>query len=103
MQRHNHLGVVDFDERTVYLTGGNQVFRLKLAIANLTNGVKVAYAKGLIEETNSEISRQIKEAETTWKSQSESTSDNSIYQSIKKKSRKIFREKLRPWKFDHSR
>jgi len=73
-QRHQHLGVTDFDKRNVYVYDGNKAYDLKLSIANLTDGSKVAYAKSFIKEADAKITAEIKKAETAWKSQPESTS-----------------------------
>lgn len=75
-QKHQHLGVTDFDKRSVYVYDGNKAYDLKLSIANLTDGSKIAYAKSFIEEAGADISAEIKKAETAWKSQPESTFDN---------------------------
>ena len=77
-QRHIHLGVEDFDNRTVYVTDGTSVYKLSLAIANLTNGGKIAYAKGMLVPANQNVTDKIMETETAWKSQRESVSKYSI-------------------------
>ena len=63
-QRHNHPGIVDFDQREVYLVDDNSAYRLELCIANLTDGKKIAYVKRYIEKANTEIEQEIKKAET---------------------------------------
>ena len=73
-QKHNHIDIVDFDRRYVYVTDGNIVYKLYLSIANLTDGTKIAYSKSFIEEAEEKISKKIKEAETVGKSLPESTS-----------------------------
>ena len=51
-QRHYHYGISNFDQRQVYITDGNEVYRLELNIANLTDGKKVAYVKRYIERAD---------------------------------------------------
>ena len=66
-QIHEHVGVKDFDIREVYITDGNEVYKLKLSIANLTDNTKIGYAKRYISRANEEISEKIKKAETRGK------------------------------------
>ena len=65
--KHYHYNVQDFDQRQVFITDGNEVYRLELNIANLTDGKKVAYVKRFIERASAEISEKIKKAETARK------------------------------------
>ncbi len=67
-QRYQHIGVIDFDKREVYVTDENAAYKLTLAIANLTDGKKIAYAKSFIENAPDEIVAEIKKAETVRKS-----------------------------------
>ncbi len=82
-QRYSHLGVVDFDKRKVYVTDENVVYSLTLAIANLTDGKKVAYAKSFIENAPNEISEKIKKAEAVRKSRLNQLSNPIILNSDK--------------------
>lgn len=66
-QRYEHLGVVDFDKREVYVTDETVVYNLRLSIANLIDGQKIAYAKSFVENAPDEIVAEIKKAETVRK------------------------------------
>ena len=77
-QKHYHYGVQDFDQRQVYVTDGNEVFRLELNIANLTDGKKVAYVKRFIERAPTEISEKIMKANEAGKTRQHQPSDISI-------------------------
>ena len=68
VQRHPHIGVVDFDLREVYLADDNKTYRLELNIANLTDGSKIAYVKRYIENADVEVDKKIRMAETARKS-----------------------------------
>lgn len=77
-QKHYHYGVQDFDQRQVYVTDGNEVFRLELNIANLTDGKKVAYVKRFIERAPTEISEKIMKANEAGKTRQHQPSIISI-------------------------
>ena len=63
-QRHPHIGIKDFEQRNVYLYDGNEVYKLELNIANLTDNTKIAYVKRFIEKAEVSIEDKIKKAET---------------------------------------
>ena len=71
-------GISNFDQRQVYITDGNEVYRLKLNIANLTDGKKVAYVKRYIERADNVTAEKIKKEETAGKTRLNQPSDNSI-------------------------
>lgn len=77
-QRHYHYGISNFDQRQVYITDGNEVYRLELNIANLTDGKKVAYVKRYIERADNVTAEKIKKEETAGKTRLNQPSDNSI-------------------------
>lgn len=77
-QRHYHYGISDFDQRQVFITDGNEVYRLELNIANLTDGKKVAYVKRYVEKADNETAQKIKKAETAGKTRLNQPSDTSI-------------------------
>lgn len=77
-QRHYHYGISDFDQRQVFITDGNEVYRLELNIANLTDGKKVAYVKRYIEKADYETAQRIKKAETAGKTRLNQPSGTSI-------------------------
>ena len=79
-QKHPHIGIVDFDSRSVYLTDGTNVYRLELNIANLTDGTKIAYVKRYIENASTEIKKKIKKAETAGQTHLNQPSKSSIPQ-----------------------
>lgn len=62
-----HIGIVDFDTRSVVAYDGNEAFRIELNIANLTDGSKIAYVKRYVEKADTETLEKIKRAETGWK------------------------------------
>ena len=87
-QRHYHYGISDFDQRQVFITDGNEVYRLELNIANLTDGKKVVYVKRYIEKADYETAQKVKKAETAGKTRLNQPSGTSIRnpeQVVKKK------------------
>lgn len=76
--KNYHYGVDSFDKRQVYITDGNDVYRLELNIANLSGGQKVAYVKRFIEIAGAEVSEKIKKAETARKHRLNQPSGTSI-------------------------
>ena len=86
--KNYHYGVDSFDQRQVYVTDGNDVYRLELNVANLSGGQKVAYVKRIIEKAGAEVSEKIKKAETAGKTRLNQPSGTSIRnpeQVVKKK------------------
>lgn len=77
-QQHFHYGVTDFDQRQVFITDGNEAYRLELNIANLNDSRKVAFVKRFIENASPDISEKIKKAETARKHRLNQPSDISI-------------------------
>ena len=63
-QRHQHIGVKDFDLREVFLLDDTATYRMELYIANLTDGTKIAYVKRYIEKASPEIDKKIRKKET---------------------------------------
>lgn len=83
-QKHPHIGITDFDTRSVYITDGNNSYRVELNIANLTDGTKIAYVKRYIENASQEINEKIKKAETAGQTRLNQPSNSSISQKSKK-------------------
>lgn len=79
-QKHPHIGIVDFDQRAVYLADDSDAYRLELCIANLTDGTKIAYVKRYIEKASEEIAQKIKKAETAGQTRLKRPSENTISQ-----------------------
>lgn len=79
-QKHLHIGIQDFDVRSVYITDGNNSYRVELNIANLTDGTKIAYVKKYIEKASQEIDEKIKKAETAGQTRLNQPSNGSISQ-----------------------
>ena len=77
-KKNVHYNVDDFDQRDVYVTDENEVFRLELNIANLTDGTKVGYVKRFIERAPAEISEKIRKANEAGKTRKHQPSDTSI-------------------------
>lgn len=77
-QRHPHLGIVDFDQREVYIFDCIDAYRLELCIANLTDGTKIAYVKRYIEKASQLVEKEIKKAETAGQTRLNQPSDFSI-------------------------
>lgn len=77
-QRHPHVGIVDFDQREVYLADDQNSYRLELCIANLTDGTKIAYVKRFVANTSTEIAKKIKKAETAVQNRLNQPSKSSI-------------------------
>lgn len=77
-QRHQHVGIKDFDQREVFLYDNSEVYRLELCIANLTDGTKIAYVKRYIEKASEEVANKIKKAETAGQTRLNQPSTNSI-------------------------
>ena len=83
-QKHLHIGITDFDTRSVYITDGNNSYRVELNIANLTDGTKIACVKRYIENASREINEKIKKAETAGQTRLNQPSNGSISQKSKK-------------------
>jgi len=78
----------------VYLTDDSNVCRLALCIANLTDGIKIAYVKRYIEKARQEIAEKIKKAETAGQTRLNQPSDKNIPQPGKP-SRENFRLQIK--------
>lgn len=57
---HKNYGIVDFDLRDVNIFDGDNAYKLRLAIANLKNGKKVAYAKQYLFGPDKVLTEKIK-------------------------------------------
>ena len=62
----------------MFITDGNEVYRLELNIANLTDGKKVVYVKRYIEKADYETTQKIKKVETAGKTRLNQPSGTSI-------------------------
>ena len=79
-QKHQHIGIKDFDQREVYITDGNEVYRLELCIANLTDGTKIAYVKRYLDIADQSVATKIKKAETAGQTRLNQPSDKTVSQ-----------------------
>ena len=88
-QQHEHVGIVDFDQRYVYLYDGVSAYKLDFWVANLTDGKKIAYVKKYIEKAEPNVESKIKKAETAGKHRLDRPSGISIRKEIENVNKKI--------------